>query len=144
MAHAAAVFLREQITGAPVVDKNGVCVGVCSANDLVHAEDAVSREREKVAGSSLWNSSLALPVAVYEHKLAEIRDKIAPAAEQPVERFMTTNLVTVRELEPVKTIVTAMVEAHIHRVLVVDESKRLLGIVSTIDILATLLRAGRS
>jgi CBS domain-containing protein len=144
MAHAAEVFLREQISGAPVVTQNGICVGVCSANDLVHAEEVVLRERAKVAESSLWNTSLALPVAVYEQKLAEVRDKIAPAAEQPVERFMTTNLVSVRETEPVLKVVTAMVEAHIHRVVVVDASNRLLGIVSTTDILAALLKPERS
>ena len=38
LASAADVLLREQITGAPVVEANGRCVGVLSVNDVVGAE----------------------------------------------------------------------------------------------------------
>jgi CBS-domain-containing membrane protein len=36
-----------------------------------------------------------------------------------------------------------MVDAHIHRVVVLDDRKRLRGIVSTTDVLAALRRAAR-
>jgi CBS domain-containing protein len=143
LAQAAAVFLREQISGAPVVGHDGVCVGVCSASDILRAENTVLRERTKVAESSFWNSNLALPASIYEQKLAEVRDKIAPVAEQLVQQFMTANVVAIRDHDPVRKIAEAMLDAHIHRVIVVDASNRLLGIISTIDLLAAILKADR-
>jgi predicted transcriptional regulator len=140
LAQAASVFLREQITGAPVISSDGKCVGVLSVTDLVSAETKTARERQKIAASSLFTSSLALPMSVYEEKLAEVRDKIAPAAEQPVSRFMTSDLVSVRGDTPIAQVIQAMVDAHLHRLVVVDENQRLLGLISTMDILAALLR----
>lgn len=140
VAQAADVLLREQISGAPVVDASGVCIGVLSASDIIAAEGKVAKERRKVADSSFWNSNLALPASIYAEKLAQVRDRIAPAAEQPVERFMTTDLVSVHEETSLATILQHMIDAHIHRVLVLDAKKRLQGIVSTTDVLAALLR----
>ena len=37
MSEAAAILLHQQISGAPVVDDRGVCVGVLSASDFVKA-----------------------------------------------------------------------------------------------------------
>lgn len=140
LAQAADLFLREQITGAPVVDRNGACVGVLSASDVIGAEGKVAEEARKIAESSFWNSNLALPASVYAEKLAAVRDKLAPAAEQPVERFMTTDLVSVGEDTPLAKVVRNMVDAHIHRVLVMGSGNRLLGIISTTDVLAASLR----
>jgi CBS domain-containing protein len=141
LAEAAAMLLREQVTGAPVVDDQGACVGVFSASDVVGAEEKVADERRKFAESSFWQSNLALPASIYASRLAEVRDKIAPVAEQPVERFMTRNLVSALEETPLEKVVRDMVDAHVHRVIVLDDNRRPVGIVSTTDVLAALLRA---
>lgn len=143
LAQAASVLLREQISGVPVVDSSGVCIGVFSVSDVLRAEKKVADERDKAALSDFFRSDLALPVSVYTEKLAEIRDRTTPAAEQPVERFMTTDLVSVAEDTPLVDIVRSMVDAHLHRVLVLDTDQRLRGIVATIDVLAALLRASQ-
>jgi CBS domain-containing protein len=140
LAQAAEVLLREQIGGAPVVD-GGECVGVLSASDVIGAEGKAEEEREKIAQSSFWSANLLLPASVYAEKLAAVRDKLAPAAEQPVRRFMTADLVSAGEDTPLARIVQQMIDAHVHRVVVL-EGKKLRGIVSTIDVLAALLRAG--
>lgn len=140
LAVAADVLLREQITGAPVVDRNDACVGVLSVSDVIAAEEKVAEARKEVAESSLFHSNLSLPFSVYEDKLAEVRDRIAPAAEQPVEHFMTNDLVSVREDATLGNIVQRMVDGHIHRVVVLNENDQLQGIISTIDMLAALLR----
>jgi CBS domain-containing protein len=141
LAHAAAVMLHEQISGAPVIDREGVCVGVLSASGILGAEDKVAQEQRKVAESSFWNSNLALPMSVYADKLEEVREKIAPAAGQPVERFMTSDLVSVTADTPLRVVVESMVNAHVHRVVVLDADRRLRGIISTTDVLAALLRS---
>ena len=53
---------------------------------------------------------------------------------------MTTDQVSVSEDTPLATVVQYMVDAHIHRVLVVGAENQLLGIISTTDVLAALLR----
>jgi CBS domain-containing protein len=137
------VLLDEQITGAPVVDEGGECLGVLSASDIARAEATVVQERRTLAESSFWSSSLVLPSSVYEQKLSEVRDKITPAAEQPIRRFMTTDLVAVREDTPLRKVVADMIDAHVHRVLVLDANQRLAGIISTTDVLSALLRVSR-
>lgn len=144
LANVASMFLREQISGAPVVDREGVCVGVLSIQDVIGAEEKVAEERQKVAESSFWRSNLALPASIYEDKLAQVRDKIIPAAQQPAHRFMIRDIVWVRDDATLYKVTTDMVEAHIHRVLVLSEEMRLRGLISTIDILSALLRSGTS
>lgn len=144
LASAAAMLLRMQVSGAPVVSDDGVCVGVLSVNDLVAAEGKIAAEFERVAESTFWQSHLVLPARIYDAKLAEVAEQLPPAAEQPVHRFMTTDLVSVLPTASLADISQKMVDAHIHRVLVMNGNQQLMGIVSTTDILAALLRATRS
>ena len=143
LALAAEVILKEQISGAPVVDANNTCVGVLAVSDLIRAEGKVLTEQEQLANSSFFNSSLTLPSSVYAERLAQVRDKLLPVSEQPVARFMTSNLVRVNSDTPLATVVQNIVDAHVHRVLVVDENKKLQGIISTMDVLAALQRANQ-
>ena len=142
LSEAAEMLLAEQVTGAPVVSDEGVVVGVFSANDLLTAEMKVSQTQRKIE-SGFFSSSLALPASVYASRLAQMRDQMQPALEQPAEKFMTSDLVSVTPDTPLATVVQHMVDAHVHRVLVLDENKRLLGIATTTDVLAVLLQAGR-
>ncbi len=57
---------------------------------------------------------------------------------------MTTDLVTVPQAAPVKTIIQYLIDAHIHRVIVLDDDARMAGVVSTTDLLAALQRAGNA
>ena len=141
LAEAAETLLRRQVSGAPVVDATGVCVGVLSISDIVRADEEVAVERRNIANASFWQANLALPVSIYEEKLAEVREKTAAAGEQPVERFMVTDIVSVRADAAIGTVIKYMIEAHIHRVVVLDEQRRLEGIVSTTDVLAAMVRA---
>jgi CBS domain-containing protein len=139
VAEAAAIMLSEQITGLPVIDLAGVCRGVFSVTDVLRAEEKVSQQQREVT-SNFFSSNLALPESVYLEKLEQVRDKLSPTAEQPVEHFMTTDLVSVSSEDSLQEIVQSMVDAHLHRVLVIDQDKRLQGIIATTDVLAALLR----
>ena len=125
----------------PVVTSTGVCVGVLSTVDILTAAETVADEQQRFAESDFFNSNLALPASVVASRLEEVRDKLAPAAEQPIEQFMTSDLVSVGKDTPLVTVVEKIVDAHIHRVIVLDTDQQLLGIISTTDILAALLRA---
>ena len=112
---AAALLAQEQISGAPVVDAEGRCVGVLSATDFVRqVEDA---------GNQGSLSPPGLP-------------------EQSVASCMTPDPVAVEAGANIRDVARVMLDAHIHRVGVVDEQRRLIGIVSTTDILAAVAYAG--
>jgi CBS domain-containing protein len=57
-----------------------------------------------------------------------------------VRQFMTPCPVTVRPDMAVRTLARIMADAHIHRIIVVDEEQKPLGVVSTTDVLAALAR----
>ena len=57
---------------------------------------------------------------------------------------MTPDPVTVGEDTPLTELAQRMVDAHVHRVVVVDRRYRPVGIVSSTDILAGIARAGRA
>ena len=139
LAHAAYKFLHFQISGAPVLDDVGKCVGVLSVTDVVSAADKVATLQAKVTDEFFAHSNLLLPSSAYESRLSGIRDKLMPAAEQPVSNFMVTDLVTVVESDPLEQVIRNLVDAHLHRVIVIDDQGMLRGLISTLDVMAGLL-----
>lgn len=145
LAEVAAVMLREQISGLPVVDGTGSCRGVFAVSDVLRSEEKVAKQLQerRVFTSNYFSSRLTLPENTCTEKLEDFRDGLTPASVQPVERFMTTDVVSVLPDASVEKIAQSMVDAHLHRVLVIDENEQLRGIVSTTDILAALLRSSK-
>jgi CBS domain-containing protein len=60
-----------------------------------------------------------------------------------IRRYMTVDAVTVAPTTPIGELAQKMVDAHIHRVLVVVEKDRPCGVVTSTDILAAVARAAR-
>ena len=143
LAQVATVFLREQISGVPVVGTDEICSGVITIRDVIQAEEKVAGEQLRLAHSNFFNSDLALPASVYDERLAEVKDKLVPASERLVKEFMTTDMVTVHEDTPLAEVVASMVDAHVHRLLVLNKKDGLCGVISTIDVLAALMRASQ-
>jgi CBS domain-containing protein len=59
-----------------------------------------------------------------------------------VRQFMTPDPVTARPATPIRVLVRMMIDAHIHRIIVVDEERRPIGVVSSTDVLAALAYSG--
>jgi hypothetical protein len=55
-----------------------------------------------------------------------------------VRRFMTADPVTARSATSVRALARMMIDAHIHRVIVTDEERRPIGIVTSTNLLAAL------
>jgi CBS-domain-containing membrane protein len=125
---AAHMLAQSQISGAPVIDAQGRCVGVLSTTDLIHWMDRGERAAKRSFG--------AATCACSDWQM------IDPAAMpvDEVRRFMTTDLVTARPETPMGELARQMLDAHIHRVVIVDERSRPIGIVSSTDILAAVAR----
>lgn len=127
---AARMLSRAQVTGAPVIDEDGRCVGVVSATDFLHLaenDQLPCRHHSNCAHSSDW----------------EMDAHVEGAEEAPTVRdVMTLDPVMVTEKTPIAELARMMLDAHIHRVIVADEHQHPIGIVSTTDILAALSQAG--
>lgn len=110
MREAGRLLLLHQISGLPVVEADGTCVGVLSTTDFLR-----------------W-------------QITNVEQ--SPTGE--VGQYMTLDPVTVTADTPLTELAQRMADAHIHRVLVVDRLYRLVGIISSTDVLAGIVRAGRT
>ena len=141
LANAAYTFLHKRISGAPVVDADGKCVGVLSVTDVLGAAEKVAQRQAKLAEAFFSRSDLELPATMYEADLVAVRDRIAPAAEQPVENFMVEDIVWVRSDDTMDRVVRDFIDAGIHRVLVINSDGKLVGLITTVDVIAALMKA---
>jgi CBS domain-containing membrane protein len=125
---AARLLSRANVSGAPVVDDAGRCVGVLSATDFIHWAENPAAHRPQ-------------PHAQHEACAAwQILDT-DELPEEAVGRFMTADPVMVDPSAGIGKLAHMMLDAHIHRVIVVDHDHRPIGIVSATDILAAVARA---
>lgn len=177
---AARLLLLHQISGAPVVEPGGTCIGVLSITDLLrwthHPIDSAAvrlgwqpqtcvyqikelgpHDEEKVrctlpAGVCCMQrkeTGLEGEERVYcadphsvltDWQTVQVED--LPAED--VGAFMTSDPVLVMPETPVTELARHMINAHIHRLIVVDHRRVPIGIVSSTDILALIARAGAS
>jgi CBS domain-containing protein len=121
------LMTENHVTGLPVMDHHSKCVGVVTANDILNCQ----RELEEVdsetnvqffdVDSQQWQS---LPVMSFRtEKLKDTR----------VEEVMARDLIRVDLDATVTSVARTMLDAGVHRVLVLDEHNRLYGIVSALD-----------
>lgn len=144
LADVALSLLRNQISGAPIIDEGGKCVGVISVVDVIGAVEKMTAVNPRVADRFFASSDLNLPQNIYDETLQSFGSHASPAVEKPVAKFMVRKLVTATVQDTLGSVIQKMIDAHIHRVLITDADRRLLGIVSTTDILAALLREGQT
>ncbi len=122
---AAHLLSQANITGAPVVSADGRCVGVLSSTDFMH-----------------WAEKGSIPAP--QHRVCSSW-QIVDSAELPqdeVQHYMTADPVTIPPRTPIADLSQMMLDAHIHRVIVVDRNGRPIGLVSSTDILAAVARTG--
>jgi CBS domain-containing protein len=122
---AAHLLSQHQISGAPIVDKDGRCIGVVSATDFLQWIE----KHEVGARPNRAHTSCYCDWHVLEP------DKL-PADR--VVNSMTANPVTVPPDTPIDRLARLMLDAHIHRLIVVDNERRPIGVVSSTDILAAV------
>jgi CBS domain-containing protein len=176
---AARLLQLHRISGAPVVEPGGTCVGVLSVSDLLRwtnctCDDALARERylpktcqfqirergpdgeERVrcllvpgiCTLQRTETGLAGEELVYcTEPHAVLTDwqmvNVEQLPTEEVSEFMTADPVLVTADTPVPELARYMIDAHIHRLIVVDGRQVPIGVVSSTDILALVARAGR-
>ncbi len=126
----ASYFVEKSISGAPVLDAAGRLTGVVSLSDIV---DQVTRERD----------SVTLPKRAWSDKVApeDLRGLQIEDGDRVVADIMTPTFFTVPAETPVPKIARTMVAGRIHRLLVTKRG-RVVGIVTTLDVLRELAGPG--
>jgi CBS domain-containing protein len=170
---AARTLMQAYISGAPVVNERGRCVGVISTTDFLRltwpgkeeskqpgpsshcqfmhqteqADSTVKTWCSLPVGACLLQGSVdpqtgepqcSLPRSVFmDGQMVDVEE----LPSTTIHSLMTADPVTAHADVSVRTLARMMMEAHIHRIIVVDDGQRPVGIVSSIDILAALARA---
>jgi CBS domain-containing protein len=126
LAKAAHLLCQNQVSGAPVVNKDGTCVGILSAFDFVQWVENGHRLKE-------YHAPL-------ESEFSQPWQMVSPEdlPDDVVANHMTEHPVTVHPETPIVELARMMIDAHIHRILVVDDEDRPIGLVSSTDLLAAL------
>jgi len=128
LAEAARLLSRSSISGAPVVDAQGRCIGVLSSSDFVTCAGTEGAGKEEIVSFiAPWGEII----------------RIEDNADSEIGQYMTAQLLAVTPSTRIGEVAQTMVDAHIHRVLVVVEQDRPCGIVSSTDVLAVVARAAR-
>jgi CBS domain-containing protein len=116
------------VTALPVVDHLGGCEGILSAADIVEAARDINDELHDLG-------------RVNEVSYEWLRDSLEEndMARHSVGEFMTQNVSTVAPDVTLPEVARDMLEHRVHRLPVVDKKGKLMGIISTMDILAAFV-----
>jgi CBS domain-containing protein len=126
---AARLLSQAHVTGAPVVDAEGRCIGVLSATDFLHWVETGKGHQPPPRDAA----------ATYSRAWQIVDPDALP--ENEVRAHMTADPVLVPPAMPLGELARKMLDAHIHRVIVVRPDHHPLGVVSSTDLLAALAHA---
>lgn len=125
---ALSLMTDNHVTGLPVMDGKSHCIGLITATDILnyeqeHTDESTDDEmlQHFNAETQQWESVPASAFGLEE--MGDVR----------VEEVMTTDLIWVHREAPLKDVAKKMLAAGIHRVLVMDDTAHLYGIVSSLD-----------
>jgi nucleotide-binding universal stress UspA family protein/CBS domain-containing protein len=162
---AARLLLHARVSGAPVVDDEGRCVGVLSATDLarwVESSQTGGRPESSqvqtcryldgehctlpvgacpIQGVGRPTGGNEAPVCRMPHCVfSDWQVVIEALPAQEVLRYMTADPVLISPETPLAKVARMMVDAQIHRLIVVDPERRPVGVVSGTDVVAAVAR----
>jgi len=138
MDHAAALFLDNGISGAPVLDDGGRAVGVLSKTDIVRYE------REHVAVDQPQDVREAMRTLDSLEVIAQSRGFHAVTPEDRVGQWMTPKVFAVDEDAPLAEVARRAAEWKMHRVFVRGKGRKLVGVITTFDLMKRLYERNAS
>jgi CBS domain-containing protein len=127
----AALLMKNQISGAPVVDASGSLVGIVTENDLINQ-----------------NKRLHIPTvvsflgaAIYLESSKKFADDVKRVTATKVDEVCARNVITVEEDASLTDIATIMAEKKVH-LLPVLRSGTVVGIVGKRDVVRAVAQGG--
>jgi len=124
--YALSIMAENDVSAIPVISADGKCMGMISQRDII--VEAREKDVEDAERSSNRASHLLSFGAVSLDELTNER----------VDDMMSDKVIKVHEDDAVTDIADTMLKHNIHHIPVVADDDRLVGIISTMDILAGL------
>ena len=122
-------MLENKVSALPVVDHRGHCVGILSSRDFVDMTRELDQDFHDVGhDSEVWWTGF-------------IRNLSENFGDQSVMDLMTEEVVSVGADELLVAAARTMLNQYVHRLAVIDSQRRLVGIISTTDVLRALVEA---
>ena len=127
-------FINRKISAAPVIASDHELVGVVSVSDVFKFNNLAEPDKSN-ALRNLYRDSCGQEIDE-EVLLSWTKDADKNCT---VHQIMTPEVIAVDAEQTITEIAELLVEKHIHRVFV-TEQKRVIGVISVMDILAALVR----
>lgn len=122
-------MLENKVSALPVVDHRGQCVGILSSRDFVDMAHELDQDfHEAFHESEVWWSAF-------------IRNLSENIGDQSVMDLMTEEVISVAADDLLVHAARTMLAQRVHRLPVIDDHQRLLGIISTTDVLRAFVEA---
>ena len=123
------ILLENKISGVPVIDKEGKLIGIVSEADII-------RENIKVQFPFYFDPLMVSGyIADFEKYSEDIKDYLNVKVELIMNhRVKTSNLST-----PVSEVADIMISNRVNRIPVIDENKKVVGIITRADIIKSMI-----
>jgi len=125
------ILLENKISGVPVIDKEGKLIGIVSEADII-------RENIKVKFPFYFDP---LMVSVYAADFEKYSEDIRDYLSNKVETIMNHRVKTANPVTPVSEIADVMISNKVNRIPVIDENKKVVGIITRADIIKSMIEA---
>jgi CBS domain-containing protein len=121
----AQLMLNHHVSGMPVVDSEGKLTGVISEGDLVIQDKEIKAPVMTVF----------LGGVIYLENPGRFNKELKRIIALKVSELMSKKVYSVGPEDPIEKVIKIISEKEVNRIPVVDENKRLLGIISRQDII---------
>jgi CBS domain-containing protein len=116
------------VTGLPVMDDNSRCIGLVTSSDILNYEQEHTEEFSEDRTTQFFDPESqqweSIPLSAFGlEEFGDVR----------VEDVMTRELIRVGRNTPLREVARRMIDARVHRVLVMDDRLNLYGIISAYD-----------
>ena len=127
-----------KISGAPIVDKDNKVIGIISEGDIMRLLEVHSPRLNLILPSPLdW---IELPIRM-KYEFDEIAEDMNKAASVHISEIMTKKVITIKEDDDISDAAQLMDTHSVNRLPVVDDERKILGIVTRGDLISALVRS---
>jgi len=127
------IMEENEITGAPVVDDNGNLIGIISVADVIKRSNYVNKELAHCDECMELDPTTGL-IEIHKYYTDELFEKNIGCLMTPKEK-----IISVSPDDEVEKAAKVFVDTPVHRLLVMENGK-IVGIVSTKDVMKGLLK----
>jgi len=137
IAYVTEVLRGKNISGAPIVDEDNKIIGIVSEGDIMKLIEVHSPNLNLLLPAPF--DLIELPVRM-EVGYEEIANDVRKAASVLVGEIMTKKVRTTKKDASISDAAALMDKYNVNRLPVVDENKKLVGIITRGDIIGALVR----